>query len=258
MKLYIKSLKLHLQSELEYKSSFIMSLISQFFVFFSYYFVILSLFECFGNLKGYTRFQVLLCFAIINFGFSFCEIFFKGLDHFDNLIIDGYFDRLLVRPKNLIFQVLIYEMDFGKLSRLFQSIIILIVSLLFLNVEFDIYKLICLIFMLCSSIIIYFNIFLVAASYCFYTIKSLEVRNIFTDGSKYLTQYPINIYKKSVMFIFTYILPFAFINYYPLLYIIDKTDNIWYIFSPLIIFLYLPVSVYIFYKGVKHYNSIGS
>ena len=36
--------------------------------------------------------------------------------------------------------------------------------------------------------------------------KVLEVKNILTDGGKNLAQYPIGIYKKGVMFIFTFII----------------------------------------------------
>ena len=78
MKLYFKFMKVHFKSELQYKLSFIMSFISQFFVFFGYYFTILCLFDKFSNIKGFTLYQVLLTFGIIQFGHSFCETFFRG------------------------------------------------------------------------------------------------------------------------------------------------------------------------------------
>ena len=54
MKCYLRALSLHLKSELEYRTSFIFSFISQIVIFFSYYFVILSLFSRFNNIKGFT------------------------------------------------------------------------------------------------------------------------------------------------------------------------------------------------------------
>lgn len=51
MKLYVKSLSMHLKSMLEYKASFIIAFLSQIMVFFSYYFIILSLFDKFDNIK---------------------------------------------------------------------------------------------------------------------------------------------------------------------------------------------------------------
>ena len=59
--MFIESFKINLKSQLEYKSSFIMSSISQFFVFFTYYFVIIALFDKFSNIRGFTVYEVLLC-----------------------------------------------------------------------------------------------------------------------------------------------------------------------------------------------------
>ena len=130
MNLYIKGLKLHLKSMLEYKSSFIISFLSQILVFFTYYFVIIALFTKFDNIKGFTLYEVLLCFSIIQFGFFFFLVFARGIDRFENLIIHGSFDRLLLRPKNIILQVLITDADYVKLSRLIQSLIVMIISLI--------------------------------------------------------------------------------------------------------------------------------
>ena len=258
MKLYFNSLALHLKSELEYRMSFIISFLSQIFIFFSYYFVILSLFDKFDNIKGFTLYEVLLCFSIIQFGFSFNEVFARGIDKFDKLIIEGGFDRLLLRPKNLILQVLCSDGDFVKVSRLIQSIIVLIIALINLKIEITFMKIICLILMLISSCVIFFGIFLLAASYCFITIQGLEVRNVFTDGGKHMAQYPIGVFKKGFVFFFTFIIPYAFVNYYPLLYFIGKKDNIIYAFSPLVVLLYLIPCFIVFYMGVKKYEGSGS
>ncbi len=258
MKIYFKSLKLHLKSELEYKWSFIMSFISQIFIFCGFYFTILALFARFKSLENYTLYEVLLTFSIINFGYSFCETFARGIDQFDNLIINGEFDRLLLRPQNILLQVFSSEMQYAKLSRLIQSIIIMIIAIIKLKIEWSILKLITLILMLFSSIVIFIGIFLIAASYCFITTQGLEVRNVITDGGKNAAQYPISIYNKPFRFIFTYIFPYSLINYYPLLFLLDKAKNPIYAFLPIIVILYLIPCILIFNKGSKKYLSTGS
>ena len=258
MKLYFNSLALHLKSELEYRMSFIISFLSQILIFFTYYFVIIALFSKFNNIKGFTLYEVLLCFSIIQFGFAFNEVFARGIDKFDKLIIEGGFDRLLLRPKNLILQVLCSDGDFVKVSRLIQAIIVLVIALINLKVELTFLKVICLILMLMASCVIFFGIFLLAASYCFMTVQGLEVRNVFTDGGKHMAQYPIGVFKKGFVFFFTFIIPYAFVNYYPLLYFIGKNDNIWYAFSPIVVFLYLIPCFIVFYMGVKKYEGSGS
>lgn len=258
MKLYFKYFLVHVKSELQYKMSFVLSFISQFFVFFSYYFTILCLFDKFDSLKGFSVYDVLLTFSIIQFGFAFCETFFRGIDQFDKLIVDGGFDRLLLRPQNILLQVFGQEVSIMKLSRLIQALIILVIAIINIDVVWNIKKSITIICMLISSVVIFLSIFILAASYCFLTIKGLEVRNVFTDGGKHMAQYPIGIFKKGFIFFFTYIIPFGFVNYYPLLYILDKVNGDLYIISPLVTFLYLIPCIFIFYKGIKKYASVGS
>ena len=258
MKFYFKSLLLHLKSLLEYKSSFIASFFSQILVFFSYYFVIIALFSKCYNIKGYTLYEVLLCFGVIQFGYAFCESFARGMDKFDNIIINGEFDRILLRPKNIIIQVLCYDSDYTKVSRLIQSVIVLIIAIIKLNINWTLLKIITLVLMFLSAIIIFLSIFLLAAAYCFITIQGLEVRNIFTAGGKHMAQYPIGIFKKGFVYFFTFIIPYAFVNYYPLMYVLSKNDNLLYALSPLLVIVYLFPCLIIFYKGTKRYSSIGS
>ena len=258
MKLYFSIFKMHLKSALEYKKSFIIGFISQFLVFFTYYFIIIALFTKFSNIKGFTLYEVLLCFSIIQFGFSFNEVFARGIDHFDKLIISGNFDIILLRPQNILLQSIISELDLVKISRLLQSIVILFIALINLKIKLTIYKIIVLLLMLFSSIIIFFSIFLLMASYCFITVQGLEVRNVFTDGGKHMAQYPIGIFKKGFMIFFTFVIPYGFVNYYPLLYIIDKSNNILYGLSPLLVIIYLIPSLLSFKIGIKKYTSVGS
>lgn len=258
VKVYIESMKLQLKSQLEYRLSFILTFISQFGVFFTYYFATIALFQKFNNIKGFSLYEVLLCFSIINFGFAFNEVFFKGIDKFEKFIIDGSLDRLLLRPRSVLFQVMCSEMDFIKLSRLIQAIIIFIIAINKLNIAFNFTNVLIIILMFISSIILFFGLFLLMASYCFITVNGLEVKNVLTDGGKNMAQYPIGIFKKGFIFIFSFIIPYASVNYYPLLYLLERTDNILCLLSPLLTIVYLIPCFLAFKIGLKHYSSTGS
>jgi ABC-2 type transport system permease protein len=82
--------------------------------------------------------------------------------------------------------------------------------------------------------------------------------NIFTDGGREFGRYPLSIYGDKVLRFFTYIVPLACVQYYPLLYLLGKTENSWYQFLPLAGFVFL-VPCYAFWRfGVRHYKSTGS
>ena len=72
-----------------------------------------------------------------------------------------------------------------------------------------------------------------------------------------MAQWPIGIFKKGFIYIFTFIIQYGFVNYYPLLYLLDKEKNNLFIFSPLITIIYLIPCILLFYKGIKKYSSTG-
>ena len=258
LKLYLKFFSIQVKTLLEYRKSFIFSILGQIisssFSLISIYF----LFNKFGNIEGFTFENVLICFIVSYIGFSAAECFFRGFDQFDKMISNGEFDRILTRPRGLIFQVLASKIEFEKLGKLIAAFLTLII-LLYANLELlKLDKIITIILMILGTIIIYASLFIMKGGICFFTTQSLEIMNIFTDGARDLTQYPLSIFHKYIRNFFTYILPLAFVNYFPLLYVIGKVENKIYIISPIISILFI-IPCYIIWKiGVKKYKSTGS
>ena len=112
--------------------------------------------------------------------------------------------------------------------------------------------------MLAGSVIVFFGLLVLSASYCFITIKGLEVRNVFTCGCRDMAQYPIGIFSRGMKFFLTYVIPLGCINYYPLLYLLGKSKNTLYALTPFLTILYLIPCIIIFYKGIGKYTSTGS
>ena len=145
-----------------------------------------------------------------------------------------------------------------ELVEIKKPILIINMVLNNLNINWEISKVITLIFMIISSTVIYFGIFTLTATYCFFTTQGLEIRNLIADGGKYMAQYPIGVFSKTFIWLFTFIIPYGCVNYYPLLYLLGKTNKQIYMYSPLITILYLIPCILIFHAGVKKYSSVGS
>ena len=171
---------------------------------------------------------------------------------------NGQFDRILVRPRNLILQVLGTKIEFSKFGRALAAFAVFIILLIKRTELLQANKLFTVFLMILGTIIIYAGLFILRAGISFFTIQSLEIMNIFTDGSRDLAQYPLNIYQKWVKKFFTFILPLALVNYYPLLYLIDKSDNKLYAILPILSALFT-IPCYIVWKiGLRKYKSTGS
>ena len=258
MKLVFTYLATHLKVSLEYKASLILSLFAQVLLMFIELFTINSLFSKFGLLDIYNVYQLTLSFSVVWLGFSLSEMLFRGFDQFSKLIIKGNFDVLLIRPRNIYLQIFGSDICYEKFSRVLVAFILYVYSAGKLIVEFSLIKIILLFLMILGCTIIFLSIFILGASFCFVTIQGLEFVNIFTDGTRQLTQYPMGIYKRIVRIIFTYVIPITLVNYYPVMFIMDKSNNLFYILLPLLSIVFLIFSIFVFSKGIEKYSSTGS
>lgn len=260
MKLYLQYLLILFKSQMQYRTSFWLLTLGQFFVPFSVFAGLYFLFERFGQIKGWDFFEVALCFSIIHMAFAISECFSRGFDAFSSLVVNGQFDRVLVRPRSTVIQVLGSQFEFTRFGRLLQSIIVLAWAVSHIATDWTLLKVITLMLMVLSGVFIFTGIFMLAATLSFWTIQGLEVANIFTDGGREMSQYPLDVYKKWVTRVFTFIIPFGCVNYLPLLYILDRKDgHTWlYMTSPLAGFLFIIPCLLIWHFGVRHYRSTGS
>jgi ABC-2 type transport system permease protein len=260
MRLYFKYLKILLKAQMQYRISFWLLTLGQFFVPLSIFVSLYFLFERFGNIKGWSFFEVALCFSVANMAFAITECFARGFDAFSRMVLAGEFDRVLVRPRSTVIQVMGSRFEFTRVGRLLQSIGVLIWALMNLPIDWNAAKAITLVLMVVSGVFIFTGIFVLAATLCFWTIQGIEVANIFTDGGREMSQYPLDIYKKWIARFFTFVIPFGCMNYYPLMYVLDRVEGneILYMLSPLCGILFVFPCFLVWRIGVRHYRSTGS
>lgn len=258
MKLIIKYMSMYLKAQLEYKSSFVLSLISQVLLIALSSFTVFMLMDKFNFMDKYDIYQVMLSISIVQFGFSFAECFGRGFDKFSNVIKNGSLDLMLIRPRNIYMQVFGSNIEFSKFSRVLASIILFVFAIN--NIEFDksILNLLLLILLLFFSTMIYASLYILSACLCFKTVEGLEFVNIFTDGSREFGQYPLGLFRQEVIIFFTYLIPIACVNYYPVMYILGQSNSVLYLISPLFCFLIFFVSILSFNKCLANYESTGS
>jgi ABC-2 type transport system permease protein len=218
------------------------------------------LFERFGSLSGYTLYEVSLCYAVAHFGFSSSELFFRGFDTFSSRIRAGSFDRLMLRPKGLFFQTLTSSFEISRIGRLLQSVGVLVFVMINISIRWTVLKMLTLCMMLISSFVIFSGVFVLGASVCFFTVQGLEFINIFTDGGREISQYPLSIFKKGFKNFFTFVIPFGAFNYLPLNFLLDKTAgaSIVYALMPLLCVPFFAVCVFIWHAASRRYASTGS
>ncbi|ANX01561.1 hypothetical protein CSTERLE_08235 [Thermoclostridium stercorarium subsp. leptospartum DSM 9219] len=258
MRLYLKYLSMHVKSQMQYRTSFFMTVAGQFLTSFGVFLGIYFLMSRFHSVKDFSYNEVLLCFAVVLMSFFIAECFARGFDTFQSMLGNGEFDRILVRPRNEIFQVLASRIELTRAGRFLQAVIVFAYTIPAGGIVWSLDKILTLILMITGGVVIFSGLFLVYAALCFFTTEGLEFMNIFTDGGREFGCYPLSIYGEGILKFFTYVVPMALFQYYPLLYLTGRSDNGLYMLLPAVGSLFI-IPCYILWKiGMHRYKSTGS
>lgn len=258
LKLYGRYVSVTVRSMMQYKTSFLLSVIGQFLVSFNVFLGIFFLFQRFSGVKGFTYQEVLLCFSVMLMEFSLAEMFARGFDAFGSLVKSGEFDRIMVRPRSPILQVLGSRFELTRIGRMLQAVVMFVYGISVSGVEWTFARVVTLLCMFVGGTALFSGLFLIYASLCFFTLEGLEFMNVFTDGAREYGKYPVSVYGKRMLQFCTFIIPYALVQYYPLLYLLGRVKNGVYIFLPLAACLFLIPCYGLWRLGMHHYQSAGS
>src|ERR1700680_237410 len=170
LRLYVRLVGAQLRSQMQYKVSFILALVGSFLVCVTDFGVIVVVFLRVPALAGWSFAEVALLYGISGVCFAVAEIFAAALDNFQVEIVRGTFDRVLVRPRGALFQVLVEDFALRRVGRIAQAVLVLVIALQLLEVDWNPAKILVLALAMLSGTVIYFAIFVLGATFCFWSV----------------------------------------------------------------------------------------
>jgi ABC-2 type transport system permease protein len=258
MRLYMKYFAINLKSQMQYKAAFALTVFGRIVLSFATVAGVWFMFLRFNEVEGFSLAQVLLCTAVTMVAYSITEVFARGFDIFRRRLGNGEFDRCLVRPRNIIFQIVASHMEFGRLGILLQAAGVLFYAVPNSGVIWTPDKILVLILMIMCGALVFFGLYVIHAAFAFFTTEALEFMNILTHGGREFGRYPYSVYGKGILRFLTYIVPLATIQYYPLLYLLGIEQSAFFMFVPLFGILFLLPAYAGFRLGLRRYKSTGS
>ncbi len=253
-----------LRSQMQYRESFLVMTVVSFLGLSTELLAIIILFNRFGDLAGWSVGEVAFLYGIASVSFGLAELFGTGFDVFPDMIRRGEFDRVLLRPRSAFVQVLSADFQLRRLGRIAQGLVAFGLAFAWAPPEWTLGKLAYLPVVILCGMVLYIAFFVLGAVICFWTVESIEVLNIITYGGTEFASYPLPIYHLLMQRFFTFVVPLAFVSYFPSLYLLDRPEAadwpLWLlIVSPLVAAVFLAFVARIFWGiGVRHYRSTGS
>lgn len=218
----------------------------------------------FGNINGWNTYELLYLYSIIFLTYGMLILFFTGLRDFERMVQEGTFDRFILRPRGLLFQVISSNADwFAAIGHGGLGLFLFLYSAQKVNIVWNIHNIIYYIVIIIGGVLIQGAIFLFFASCSFYFVKTSNMRELCYWNMRKFAGYPISVFPKLIQGILIYIIPFAFVNYFPVQYSLRKADMAYYnemfvYLNPLVGSAMMGLAYFYWLYSIRHYSSTGN
>lgn len=214
----------------------------------------------FGHIQGWSLTESGYLYAVLHLGRTIYRTFASDVHHLEKYLVSGDLDGLLLRPIPVLLGLMTLNVSI-RIGELVQGLAILIWSLhgLIASGQIGFAALPLTFIAIVSGAALMFGIGLATASVGFWITRIEVLQNITEDAARTAAQYPLTIYPKWMQGLLLGIIPIAFANYMPALYILRGQGGWWLVAaSALIALLALAAGMALWRVGLSRYQSTGS
>lgn len=263
LQLYIRYIGISIRSQMEYRLSFLMQTLAHFLVTALEFMGVWALFQRFDSIMGWSFYEIAIFYGLISIAFAINDALTRGFDIISRLIRTGDFDRYLLRPRSLVLQLFGYELTMKRIGRFAQGLLMLSLGVRHVQVAWHIGKFAVMLWAMCGASCLFIGLLIIQATLAFWTTETLELMNILTYGGIETAQFPLTIYHPWFRKFFTFVVPLACINYFPVLFILERPDPlgtspVFQICAPVAGCLFLWGALLFWRVGLRYYTSTGS
>ena len=242
-----------------YRGDFIISLLTSFAAtIFALLFVVV-LFQKTSQLAGWRFEEILFLYGFSLIPYGIFNIVSLNLYDFGNTyIIEGKFDRVLLRPVSSLFQVLFETFRIESVQEIATGIFCVVYASTRLHVVWTLSKVGLFVFFGCCAGVVYISVFLILTTVTFWWEDRIGVHppvwNVIAFG-----RYPLSIYSGVVQFFLCWIVPFGLASYYPSVRLLGRSVTPEYApLVPVVAVAFFVLALILWNAGTRHYSSTGS
>ena len=261
MNRYLLLIQKAIQIQMEYRISFIISLISMGLYYIVQFSIVGFTVMRFNAIEGWKIQEIAFLYSFILVAQGINTLIFGPLVRFDEIIRKGEWDYLLIKPMKPLATLLCMQFDPSAIIHFLLGLTFFFYAAAGIDLQFSLENILLILMVWVGGALVLASIRIMIASVAFYAVAIESLVHFFVYSSKEFILYPINIYKSPIPFVLTFIFPIAFINYYPSHMFINKNtlfyDDLKYFTLPVGLALFA-ISLILFRSGEKVYHSTGT
>jgi ABC-2 type transport system permease protein len=196
-------------------------------------------------------------FSLIPYGLF--NVVSMNLYEFGNTyIIEGKFDRVLLRPISSLFQVVFEAFRIESLHEVLTGLVVVWWAARRMGLDWSAGDIALLLLYGACGGVIYVSVFLILTSVAFWFEDRVgiipPVWNMIAFG-----RYPLSIYSGFIRFVLSWIIPFGFASFYPTVRLLGRAEfQTLSLLVPVVAAAFLGLALAVWNRGVRQYASTGS
>jgi ABC-2 type transport system permease protein len=217
----------------------------------------------FPSMNGWDFRQAAFMYALWMLGHALNNTIFFSVATVPEFIREGRFDRFLVRPLDPLFQAITVPQQIFP-DEFILAIFTIVIATWYAGVHVDAVFLLYVPLVAAGGALIDLGIGLMLTTISFWVIRIDSLRWVFMSLEQEFSRYPIGIYQRGVRVVLAFILPFAFMNYFPATYLLHKAEDGFHLnpavglLTPFVGLAWTAASYAFWRVGIQHYQGTGS
>lgn len=260
--LYIHFAKIAIRSATAYRSAFWAGVGGQWLGYGTTFATLYIMVNTFNILAGWNADEMIFMYAVNLLSYAIAATFFYNpATTLSTKIRTGEFDGALTKPVSPFLHEFYTGFNFGYVSHISLSIVVMVIASVNVGLSFSPLAVLTFLAMLCGAVLVQAAFLIAVSSASFFLIHENPLFDLSYTIQKF-TQYPIAIYPLFLQIVLTFVLPVAFMNFYPASAILGKDGGAFALvlsyWTPLVGIILFVLSVLLWNWALSKYQSTGS
>lgn len=262
LRLYFRLLGLAIHSRMQYRADFITGLVGVIIWNVVSLGTISILVMRFTSLNGWSLWQMVFLYCLWMLAHSLYSLVFHHLRTLEDYLLQGTFDQFLLRPASPFVLFIGRDFNYAGIADLGFGITGVVLAYTKLGLHWNGLEWSFFFLAILSGTLIEMTLNLMIACLSFWTGRSRRANSLLSQVITMIQNYPVDIYGTTFRVIVTGLIPVAFMNYYPALWLLGKLDfqSPWYwlsYLSPVVALLMMGLAATVWNFALQHYSSSG-
>lgn len=220
---------------------------------------VLVLFARVPTLSNWRIEEVVFLYGFSLIPFGIFNVFSLNLYEFGSTyIMEGKFDRVLLRPLSSLYQVVFDAFRIESLQEVVVGLVVVIWASQRLHYHWTFLEIILLTFFAVCGGVIYISVFLFLSTFSFWFEDRIGIHPPFWNLLAF-GRYPLSIYSGYVQFILSWIIPFGFATFYPASRLLGRPEfRVYAALVPFVTAAAFALAATSWRLGLRRYSSTGS